>query len=418
MEELSGFVKAFISGKVDLVGLDIGSYAVKAAAVSVAGKSVKIKGWGYEAYNFKPNSSIEEKKAQMNAALRKMLSNARISNKSVCIGVSGNSVIVRYVKLPWMSRPELEMRLRAEAEPFIPFDINDVNLGFHKIADIKEDGAKKMEVILVAAKREIISAKMDVITAVGLNPLIIDVDVFALDSLCNLLGGKSGGHGHSDPSAEKHASAVMVLNIGHKITSLAIIENGVTRVARDIFIAGSTFNKAIAKNLGIEVDRADELKKEFGLDMGSVEAVTEKTAAAQPSELAAGLLPSVTEFGMVGAAAPAAIQPQSASQHAAISNIIHEVLKDLVVEVRRSVDFFYSQGSDRTISRVYLCGGSANLKNIEQFFAAELNTPVEILNPFGISSEAPEMAPSEEIKPAMAVAMGLSLREMWDWQRQ
>lgn len=411
MEEITGLMKAFLSGQVDLVGLDIGSYAVKCASVSMAGKTVKIKNWGYEPYNFKTNATVEEKKKQMGSALRKMLANARISNKSVCIGVSGNSVIVRYVKVPWMTRPELELRLRAEAEPFIPFDINDVNLGFHKIADLKEDGVKKMEIILVAAKREIINTKMEVVAGAGLNPLIIDVDVFALDGITNVVAARRAETAKA-AAAEKH-SAVMVLNIGHKITNLAIIENGVTRVARDIFIAGATFNKAIAKNLGIETDRADEMKKEYGLDMSVYETVS-------PEKSVLGLTPIIAPEAGVSAITAAPESPSAAAsgskQTSAISTIIYEVLKDLVVEVRRSVDFFYSQGADRTIGKVYLCGGSANLKNIDKFFAAELNTPVEILNPFEASSEH-RPGEAKDTAPAMAVAMGLSMRRMWDWQQ-
>lgn len=413
MEEITGLMKAFLSGQVDLVGLDIGSYAVKCASVSMAGKTVKIKNWGYEPYNFKTNATVDEKKKQMGAALRKMLANARISNKSVCIGVSGNSVIVRYVKVPWMTRPELELRLRAEAEPFIPFDINDVNLGFHKIADLKEDGVKKMEIILVAAKREIINTKMEVVAGAGLNPLIIDVDVFALDGITNAVAARRAETAKA--SADEKHSAVMVLNVGHKITNLAIIENGVTRVARDIFIAGATFNKAIAKNLGIETDRADEMKKEYGLDMSVYEAASPEksvlglTPIIAPEAAASGVMP-VPEAEGAPAAAP------GTKQTSAISTIIYEVLKDLVVEVRRSVDFFYSQGADRTISKVYLCGGSANLKNIDKFFAAELNTPVEILNPFEVSSEH-HSGEAKDTAPAMAVAMGLSMRRMWDWQQ-
>ncbi|MDD4004269.1 MAG: type IV pilus assembly protein PilM [Elusimicrobiaceae bacterium] len=417
MDEVTGLVKAFLSGKVDLIGLDIGSYAVKGASVTVSGKSAKIKGWGYEPYNFKANASIEDKKKQMAGALKKMLANARIANKSVCIGVSGNSVIVRYVKIPWMVRTELEMRLRAEAEPFIPFDVNDVNLGFHKIADIKEDGAKKMEIILVAAKREIISTKMEVVSAAGLNPLVIDVDVFALDGLWNQVVAaseelKPGRQAAGADSAPEKRPAVMILNIGHKITNLAIIDNGVTRVARDILIAGATFNKAIAKNLGIETDRADEMKKEFGLDLSIYEQGADKAAPAPDpaaAEAGGGAAPVNGPAGMAAA--------QSGRQSSAISTIIYEVLKDLVVEVRRSVEFFYSQNADRSIGKVYLCGGSANLKNIDKFLAVELNTPVEVLNPFSLSSDASDTGPGDDTAPAMAVALGLSLRKMWDWQQ-
>ncbi|MFA6583206.1 MAG: type IV pilus assembly protein PilM, partial [Elusimicrobiaceae bacterium] len=354
ISELTSALKIFASGKEDLIGLDIGSYAVKAVYITGGEKACQVKAWGYEPYNFKPNTNPAEKKALMAKAVRKMLSAAGISQKSVCVAVSGNSVIVRYVKVPFMAHMDLEARLAIEAEPFIPFDIHEVHLGFHKIRDVKEEGLKKMEIILVAAKKEIVDTKMEIVNAAGLNPLIIDVDNFALDGVCARMESvkaekpekdksarKNDG---ADDSAEKHG-ATLVINMGHKVTNLVIIENGITRVARDIFIAGASFNKAISKSLTVEIDKADELKKEHGLKFAALEPASARESFREEDITIPSGHSSKPPVAAELNAEPAPLPAVSTGE--AVSGVLYEVLKDLIVEVRRSVDFYYSQGSER-----------------------------------------------------------------------
>ncbi|MCX5783057.1 MAG: pilus assembly protein PilM, partial [Elusimicrobia bacterium] len=168
--------------------------------------------------------------------------------------VAGNSVIVRYVALNKLSKGELSAVISKEAEPFIPFDIKDVNLGWQILGDKEDEGGqKKMEVILAAAKKDLVDDKVDILRSAGLNPLVIDVDSFALASII------------SRSESSKEAQAVIILNIGAKATSLTVAEKDVVRVARDVLIAGSNFTKAVSKALSVDAVKAEEIKKIWGI---------------------------------------------------------------------------------------------------------------------------------------------------------
>jgi len=370
--EIKNKLKSLMSGSTEFVGLDIGSHSVKAVCVSGYEKHFRLKSWGISPLAIKPEADPEEKKFLTSVAIKEMLSKSGINNKYVALSVSGNSVIVRYVTLPKTDKANLRLVLASEAEPFIPFDIKDVNLSAHIIGDKNEEGQKKMEIVLVAAKKDLLRNRMDILTAAGLTPLIIDVDAFTLETVYE--------HLPSFSPADTHG--VLILNIGHRVTNLTILEKGVTRVARDIFIAGNAFNRALIKNMEIENEKADALKRQYGV-----------RAEGAPLDF----LAAATEEDKVHA-------------------VTEEVLRDLVSEVKRSVDFYFSQGADRTIGKVCLAGGGANMKNLPAFLSAELKVPVEILNPLAVCSASSAEPVPPELASSLSVAVGLALRKMWDWE--
>lgn len=368
-------LRTLVKGPADFIGLDVGSHSVKAVWLSAGEKTCKLRGWGHKIIDVKPDAAPEEKKYAAIAAVKDLFSAAGLEKKEVALSVSGNSVIVRYVSFPRMSRAEMENVLATEAEPFIPFDIKEVNLACHILRDVLEDGQKKMETILVAAKKDLIREKMEVITGAGLTPLLVDVDIFALEQLHERLG----------PS--KPGPATLFLNIGHKTTNIAIIENGVTRVARDVFIAGNMLTKAIAKTIQVDIPKAEELKRKHGLSLtqNATESIRISSEEGEANQVSAAIL---------------------------------EVLKDLMGEIRRSVEFYYSQGPDRSIARAMLSGGTASLKNLPLYLSAELKVPVEPVNPMAILTDPAAAKIPQELIPSLAVATGLALRKMWDWEKK
>jgi type IV pilus assembly protein PilM len=156
----------------------------------------------------------------------------------------------------------------------------------------------------------------------------------------------------------------------------------VTRVVRDVFISGQTMTKAVMKAFQCEAARADELKKSFGLIIDPAE---KENALSTGNRDALG-----------------------------VSQALGQVARDLVGEVHRSVDFYLSQGPDRTIGRIVLAGGTARLKNLDKYLANELKVPVAVVDPFSFVKGA-ESVP-QEARSAFAVAMGLALRRNRDWE--
>ena len=355
----------------EVVGIDIGNYAVKIVCLVEEKKKVRLKEWGYIPLVIKPDTPPEEKKAIIAGEIRAYLKKKNIQAKYAAASISGNAVIVRYVKLPRLSKRELALTLNVEAEPFIPFDIKDVNLTYYILNETSEDGEPKMDTVLVAAKRDAVQDKIDIILEAGLEPLIIDVDSFALENLYERYAPKG------------EASSVLLLNIGLKVTNLSIISQGVTRVVRDIFIAGATFDKAIAKALKIDAAAADAVKKNRSILFSD----EDKEAA-------------IGAFDREGIA---------------VSKAASGVLRDLYTEVSRSIDFYLSQGVDHSISRILLSGGMANLGNVTKFLSAEFKVPVEVANPLAFMEEPPKNLP-KDVLPALAVAAGLALRKLKDWE--
>lgn len=367
---LSSLVKNLFPPK-DIIGIDIGNYAVKVVCFTEEKKVLKLKDWGYIPLSIKADTPPEEKKAIISQEIKTYLKKKNLQAKYAASSISGNAVIVRYVKLPKLTRKELDLTIAVEAEPFIPFDIKDVNLTYSILNDAPEEGEPKMETVLVAAKKEAVQDKIDILSGAGLDPLIIDVDSFALETLYDHIGPKGDN------------SSVLLLNIGQKVTNLSIITAGVTRVTRDIFIAGATLDKAIAKALKTDAAAADSLKKSRPVLVSD----EDKEAA-------------IENFDKDGIA---------------VSKAASGVLRDLYTEVSRSIDFYLSQGVEHSISKILLSGGVSNVGNIGRFLSSEFKVPVEVLNPLSFLPEVPKNLP-KDVLPALAVATGLALRRMKDWE--
>ncbi|MBU2573773.1 MAG: pilus assembly protein PilM [Elusimicrobia bacterium] len=365
----SNFVKLLFPPK-EIIGIDIGTYSVKLVCFWEEKKQFKLRDWGHIPLSIKPDTPGEEKKSIIAREIKNYLKKKGIQAKYAAASISGNAVIVRYVKLPKLSKKEVALTINIEAEPFIPFDIRDVNLTYYILGDVMEEGQPKMETVLVAAKKDAVMDKIDILSEAGLEPLIIDVDSFALETL------------YERVAPGNDSNAVLILNIGHKVTNLSIISQGITRVVRDIFIAGSTFDKAVQKILKLDPAAVDALKKSRKLLVTD----EEKEAA-------------IEEFDRDGIAA---------------SKAAGAVLKDLYSEISRSIDFYLSQGVDHSISKIVLSGGVANLGNISRFMAGEFKVPVEIINPFSFLPETKNVP--REILPSLAVAAGLALRKLKDWE--
>lgn len=367
---LSNLVKKLFPSR-DVLGIDIGNYAVKIVCFTEEKKVLRLRDWGYIPLAIKPDTTPEEKKAIISQEIKTYVKKRGLQARYAAASISGNAVIVRYVKLPKLTKKELDLTIGVEAEPFIPFDIKDVALTYSILNDSLEEGEPKMDTVLVAAKREAVQDKIDMISGAGLDPLVIDVDSFALESLYDLIGPKG------------ETGSVLILNIGQKVTNLSIVAQGVTRVVRDIFIAGSTLDKAIVKALKCTPEAADGFKKTRPLLVGD----EDKEAA-------------IESFDRDGIA---------------VSKAASAVLRDLYTEVSRSIDFYLSQGVEHSISKILLSGGLSNMGNITKFLSAEFKVPVEVINPLAFLPEVPKNMP-RDVLPSLAVAAGLALRRMKDWE--
>ena len=351
--------------KHDLIGVDIGTFAIKLVCLKKQGNSWTLVRWGMIPYGeeIPLDTPLVDRKGQATAALQAYLQTANLPSKRAVASVSGNSVIVRYVKMNKMPAQDLAKSIKFEAEPYIPFNIEDVNLSFSILGEVQEDGQNQMETVLVAAKRDSVDLRIDMLREAGLQPVIMDVDAFALENAFE----------NVFPASQ--SETVLFLNIGASFTNMSIVEKGISRVVRDVFIAGNTFTKAIQRQFQCDIKTAEQKKMSYGL--------TEDPADPEAQQ---------------------------------VSEVLVPIARDLLAEVQRSIDFYLSQGSDRVVNKIFLCGGTANLKMLDQFLSNELKIPVEIFNPLAMLQNAPADLSEEQkaLLPQMAVAIGLATRRERD----
>ncbi len=346
-------------GKTKLaVGLDIGSSSVKLVQLKP-----RKGGWTLAAFGsapLPPEAIVDG--ALMNSsaiveAIQQVLGEQRVKAKNVAIGVRGHSVIIKKISLPRMSQEEVDESIQWEAEQYIPFDVKDVNIDTQILSD-QGDAAGQMEVLLVAAKKDMINDYTAVCAEAGLAVSVVDVDAFAV---------QNAYEANYEPSPQ---DTVVLINVGASVTNINILAGGVTTFTRDVTMGGNAFTEEIQKQLNISYEEAEALK--VG-GQGEMDAVV-------PHE---------------------------------VERVIQGVADQLGAEIQRSLDFYASTAADSQISRVYLSGGAARIAALFKTIEQRAAVPIEILNPFkNIDIDNRRFDPNVMmgIAPSAAVAVGLALR--------
>jgi type IV pilus assembly protein PilM len=291
--------------------------------------------------------------------IRDVIAASKTKSKDVVIAVSGHSVIVKKISLPFMTEAELEESIQWEAERYIPFDINDVNIDF-QIFGATQENPEVMDVILVAAKKDIINDYVSVIMESGLNPVIIDLDSFALENMLAINYEMGDGE------------TVAVANVGATVTNINIIKNNTSAFTRDIFKGGSQMTEEIQRQLHVDHEEAEKIKVGTKVDLSS-----------QPI----------------------------------IQSVLKTASESLAVEIGNSLDFFQSTTAYEKIGRLYLSGGGSKIKDFDIIVQQQIGIPVEVVNPFkkiDYSGRDFDLEYLREIGPIMAVGVGLASRKVGD----
>lgn len=340
------------------VGLDIGSNAVKLCVVKQSKKGMRLQAFDYEA--LPPETIVDG--ALMNAsvvsdAIQELLSRNKIRHKETAMSVSGNTVIIKKISLPLMTLEEVEESIHWEAEQYIPFDIKDVYIGF-EILPRTDQG--EMDVVLVAAKREMINDYTSVAMEAGLNPIVVDVDAFCIQ---NMYEANYGFH---------QGETVVLLDIGNSVVTMNVVTNGITMFTRDLSMGGSDITEEIQKQLNITYQEAELYKLGGSPGMTSDEVL--------PHE---------------------------------VEQIIGEKAEDMAAEIQRSIDFYAATAADSTIDKIVVSGGTAAIPSLVRIISRTSGVPAELANPFrNISYDERDFPPEQVQKwaPISAVAVGLAMR--------
>ena len=346
----------------NLVGLDIGSSSVKAIELKPVGKGFRVSALGVE--TVPPDSIVDGAIIDGGAvadAIRRLFANKRFKAKDVVASLSGNSVIVKKITLPAMTEAELSESIYWEAEQYIPFDIQDVNLDY-EILDpgTGQDSQGSMEVLLVAAKKDKIADYTSVIAQAGKTPSIVDVDVFALQNAFEANYG-------FEPN-----SVVAIVNAGASAININILSGSQSVFTRDVSTGGNAFTEAVQKELNLPYESAEQLKK--GQD---VDGATYEDARA----------------------------------------VLRAMTDNVLLEVEKTFDFFKATASSDRIDRIMLSGGASRVEGFAESLRERFATEVEPFDPFRQVAIDPKKVGVENIEDygaVAAVAMGLALRKVND----
>jgi type IV pilus assembly protein PilM len=342
----------FGRGSKRTVGLDIGSRAIKVVEVGHTGPKPMLLKVGRcpllpEAI---VDGEVMDRDVVVDTIAELMESNA-IATKEVVIAVSGRAVIVKKIQMNKMTDDEARTAIHWEAEQHVPFDIDDVSLDFQVL---NRESPDRMDVLLVAAKKEMLEARADLVRSAGLNPSVIDVDSFAVQNAYEQSYGIQEGN------------LTLLLNVGCFVTNVNIIKDGIPYFTRDLSFAGNAIMEAVQKDLGVDYDQASKI-----LELPGEERIED--------------LQSIV--GLVG--------------------------EELAVGIEKSLSYLKTSGEADHIDRICLTGGSAFAPGLREAIEKRQGSPVEIGNPFrnmdwseGVFGDADP----EKLGPHYMVAAGLALR--------
>ncbi|GJM44617.1 MAG: pilus assembly protein PilM [Gemmatimonadota bacterium] len=344
----------FSRGSNRIVGLDIGSSSVKVVEFDHSNGTPRLVKFGR--CGLLPEAIVDGEIMDRDVVvdtIAELMELNGITSREVVTGVSGRAVIVKKIQMDQMSVDEARDAIQWEAEQHVPFDIDDVSLDFQILN--RESDPEKMDVLLVAAKKEMLESRADLIRAAGLTATVIDVDSFAVQNAFE--------RNYEHPEN----SVTLLLNVGCFTSNVNIVKDGVPYFTRDLSFAGNAILEAIQKDLGVDYDEANNILENPGEDRrDDLESIV----------------------GLVG--------------------------EELAVGIEKSLSYLRASGEADHIDRICLSGGAAYAPGLREAIEKRQGSPVEIANPFR-NLEWDEGTFGEEdpaiLGPHYMVATGLALRK-------
>ncbi|MFA5843384.1 MAG: type IV pilus assembly protein PilM [Coriobacteriia bacterium] len=365
------------------IGLDIGTDHVRVASVKPAGSGFVLNGYGVVPV---PMGAVVEGEIvdaeAVSGSIKEVLRRSGIRTRECAIGVSNQKVVVRLIDLPFMERTELEGAIQYQAQDYIPIPIEDAILDFQVIGDyMTPSDEHMMEVLLVAAQRDMISLAVHAVESSGLKLTQIDVTSFAI---VRALMADSADV--LPEEGEEAGEAVGVIHISSGVTNIAVVEKGIPRFNRVSSLAGNQFSQAIANVLNLTFDEAEAIKLQVGLPaMGSE----------GPPATASDLDPQVVQVAQ---------------------DALEREVNKFIAEVRRSLDYYLTQTAQiRTIRRILLTGSGAQLGNMAEYLEKGLQATVELADPLDrvqLASSASAVVQADRMgcAPAVGLALGGAMK--------
>lgn len=350
-----------------VTGLDIGTFGVRAAEVDTSGATPKLTRFGQVAL---PSGAVSEGMVvdpeAVGAAIRRLWREGGFGAKRVVIGVANQGVIVRPAEMARMSAADLAQAIQFEAEELIPIPVEEALLDFQILDDfVTPEGDPRMRILLAAAQRDMVRDFLTAAERGGLDAEAIDPIPFALvRALAPTAADSALGDGAADA----------IVSLGGGVTTMVAHQSGVPTFARIQLSGGDQITEAIARELGIELDAAEDLKRRVGRG-------------------------------------PAGTGAESVEQ-AAAARIVGRRVADMADEIRNSLEFYSNQADAPQLRRVLLTGGAARTAGLLERLQQNMFIPVEMARPLaGLEVGDVGIDPDRlaEAEPLLTAAIGLAL---------
>lgn len=392
------------------IGLDIGSHSVKAVQMSRSHGRLFIEEVGYAIVN-REQVNADPVTAHANAVVA-ALEGLNVKQSLLVGALPGQTVVIRYPRLPESARENLPAAVEKEAGQSIPYDLAEVLLDWTLLDEITEGNQQQIKVLLVAAKHEVIESRVQILQAADVQLGVLGVDSLALADAAEACGFFKPGE------------TVALLNIGLTSASIHFVKDGISNFIRDVSWGAREMIQAIAKERRLDFDKAQQLLRD-AIDTPAGREEPPAPAAAEAEKPKDDLAIDNDPFGEMGGGSLldplddeplTKAAPMLAKDDGDIKTIIGPSLSRMVSEIRRSFDYYEHQLYENPVDRVLICGGIARLPLIAQAIRDELGVEsVEVADLSQCSIGLGDSFAVQELTAqpaAFMVAVGLAARGM------
>ncbi len=347
----------FAKKRPPLIGIDISSSAVKVLELSKTGEQFRVERYAVEPL---PQNAVVEHQIteveQVADAVERAVKRSGSKCKNVAVAVPAAHVITKTIKMAAnITDQDRQTQIEMEADHYIPYPLDEVNLDY-QVLGASESNPEEVDVLLAACRKEIVDDYLAVVQSPGLNPLIVDVETYAMENAFGLIASHMPGGG-----MEK---TVAVLDVGATTTNINAIHNNRSVYTRDHTFGGRQLTEEIQRRYGLSYEEAGLAKKQGGL-------------------------------------------PDNYQ-----TDVLRPFMEAMCQEIMRALQFFYSSTPFNSVDQIVLAGGCAQIPGIDELVAARIGVPTIVANPFA------SMALSSRVKaqllgndaPSLMISCGLALR--------
>ncbi len=343
-----------------VLGLDISTTAVKLLELSRQGEQYRVESYAVEP--LPPNSIVEKGIVDIEGvgdAIKRAVKRSGTRLKFAAAAVAGSAVITKVITLPaTISDDEIEGQIELEADQYIPFPLDEVNLDFEVIGDAIDD-PDNIEILLAASRSENVDVRVDAIEIGGLTAKVIDIEAYAIENAFSLIRKQMPDHGLD--------KTIAIVDIGATMTTISVLHDLKTVYTREQTFGGKQLTEDIQRRYGLSYEEAGMAKRQGGL----------------PDDY--------------------------------LMEVLEPFKRMMGQQVGRALQFFYSSSQYSAVDHIVLAGGSASTEGIAELIARQEGVATTIANPFAGMNISPDIKAQvlENDAPALMIACGLALRS-WD----